>query len=57
VVSLYVAKGLWRGEIPYAKYMLDSVIREQLMKMLTWHVGISTGFTQSPGKHGRRPKH
>jgi len=52
-VSPYVAKGLWREELTYAKYMLDVVIREQLMKMLTWYFGIKTGFKKSPGKLGK----
>ncbi len=52
-VCPYVAKGLWRGEIPYARHMLDEVLREQLMKMLTWHIGARTGFSQDPGKHGK----
>jgi aminoglycoside 6-adenylyltransferase len=52
-VSAYVAKGLWREEIVYARHMLDNFVREQLMKMLTWHVGIKTGFTVGPGKFGK----
>jgi aminoglycoside 6-adenylyltransferase len=55
-VSTYVAKGLWREEIIYAKYLLDNAIREQLMKMLTWHVGIRTQFAQGPGKFGKHLK-
>ena len=51
--SPYVAKGLWRQELTYAKYMLDVVIREQLMKMLTWYFGIKTDFNKSPGKLGK----
>ncbi len=52
-VSPYVAKGLWRQEILYARHMLDQVVREQLMKMLVWHIGIQTGFSCNPGKQGR----
>jgi len=52
-VSTYVAKGLWRREIPYAKYMLDVVVREQLMKMLMWQIGVQTQFTINPGKFGK----
>jgi aminoglycoside 6-adenylyltransferase len=52
-VSPYAAKGLWRGELTYAKYMLDVVIREQLMKMLTWYFGMKTAFKKSPGKQGK----
>ena len=55
-VCPYVAKGLWREEIIYAKHMLDQVIREQLMKMLTWHMGVKTQFLRSPGKLGKHLK-
>ena len=51
-VSPYVAKGLWRHEIIYAKHML-LYVREQLMKMLDWYVGMRTGFQESPGKMGK----
>jgi aminoglycoside 6-adenylyltransferase len=52
-VSLYVAKGLWRQEIVYAKHMLDLYVREELMKMLNWYVGMKTDFQKSPGKLGK----
>ena len=52
-VSAYVAKGLWREEITYARSMLDQVLREELMKMLNWYIGVKTGFSQNPGKHGK----
>jgi aminoglycoside 6-adenylyltransferase len=52
-VCPYVAKGLWREEIPYAKHMLDQVVREQLTKMLTWHIGVKTQFLRNPGKLGK----
>lgn len=55
-VSAYVAKGLWRAEILYAKFMLDQVVREQLMKMLMWYVGVKNGFRRSPGKVGKHFK-
>jgi aminoglycoside 6-adenylyltransferase len=52
-VSPYVAKGLWRREIVYARHMLDHYVREQLMKMLEWYVGIHTDFKETPGKLGK----
>lgn len=52
-VCPYVAKGLWRREIVYAKQMLDQVVRDQLMRMLTWYVGVQSGFRASPGKFGK----
>jgi aminoglycoside 6-adenylyltransferase len=52
-VCPYAAKGLWRGELTYARYMLDTFVREQLMKMLSWYVGVKTDFQKSPGKEGK----
>jgi len=49
----YVAKGLWRAELIYAKVMLDTHMREQLLKMLTWYFGVQTNFQRSPGKLGK----
>lgn len=49
----YAAKGLWRGELTYARFVLDTLIREELMKMLTWYFGVRTNFEQSPGKFGK----
>ncbi|MFZ5912519.1 MAG: aminoglycoside 6-adenylyltransferase [Chloroflexota bacterium] len=51
--SPYVAKGLWRGELTYAKYILEEVIRPELMKMLVWYFGLRTAFKKSPGKAGK----
>ena len=52
-VSPYVAKGLWREEQPYARHILDNVLRAELMRMLTWYIGMHTGFKISPGKDGK----
>ena len=52
-VSVYVAKGLWRDELTYTKHLLDVFVREQLMKMLIWYVGVETDFQKSPGKMGK----
>ena len=62
-VAPYVAKGLARGEILYAHYLIETALRQQLMKMLTWLFGIKTGFKRTPGKAGKHfhevfsPKH
>ncbi len=52
-VCPYVAKGLWREEIIYAKHMLDQIVREELMKMLVWYIGVKTRFLRNPGKLGK----
>lgn len=52
-VSPYVAKGIWRDELPYAKEMFEGPVRDMLMKMLQWHIGIKTNFSKSAGKCGK----
>ncbi len=52
-VCSYAAKGLWRDEPAYAKRMMEAHVRDQLIRMLGWHVGIKSGFTKNPGKFGR----
>jgi aminoglycoside 6-adenylyltransferase len=52
-VCPYVAKGLWREEFAYARTFLDPVVRDQLMKMLTWYIGVQTRFQVNPGKFGK----
>jgi aminoglycoside 6-adenylyltransferase len=51
-VATYVAKGLARDEILFAKRMVE-IMRDQLMKMLTWDFGIKTGFRRNTGKVGK----
>ncbi|WP_239618148.1 aminoglycoside 6-adenylyltransferase [Cohnella mopanensis] len=51
--STNVAKGLWRKELPYAKYMLDEVVRDALVTLLTWYVGMNNDWSVNTGKAGR----
>jgi aminoglycoside 6-adenylyltransferase len=53
-VSPYVAKALARGQILYAKRLLEDPLRVQLMKALTWLFGFRTDFRRSAGKGGSR---
>ena len=48
-----VAKGLWREEMPYVQDMLNYCIRPELVKMLSWKIGIITDFSCSVGKSGK----
>jgi aminoglycoside 6-adenylyltransferase len=48
-----VAKGLWRGEIPYVMDMINYCIRPQLIRLLEWKIGFDTNFTVSTGKSGK----
>jgi aminoglycoside 6-adenylyltransferase len=49
----YVAKGIWRDELPYALFTFDRYGRDMLMEMVSWYIGISTNFSVSSGKHGK----
>jgi len=48
-----VAKGLYRGEIPYVQDMVNFHVRKQLEKLLSWKVGILTDFSVNIGKSGK----
>ena len=48
-----VAKGLWREEVTYAQDMINFVVRKELEKVLSWRIGLLTGFDVSIGKSGK----
>lgn len=50
-VSLYVVKGIKRGQLLYA-YDHVTIMRAMLRKMLSWEVGYKTDFTVNAGKSG-----
>lgn len=45
-----VAKGLWRGEMPYVMDMVNLYIRPMLTRLLEWKIGADTGFSVNVGK-------
>ena len=48
-----VAKGIARDELPYAMWMYNVVVRNMLVKMIEWYIGINTDFSLSAGKMGK----
>jgi aminoglycoside 6-adenylyltransferase len=52
-VSTYVAKGIRRRQIMYAKHHMETTVRPMFLKMLEWYVGVQTIFSVSPGEHGK----
>ena len=52
----YVAKGLWRDELPYAKHAMETLVRPQVMKMVTWDAAARTGYRTALGKWGKHLK-
>ncbi len=53
LVATYVAKGLWREEILFAKAHMHDPLRTMLLKMLEWQVGAETDASVSIGKCGK----
>ena len=52
-VSTYVAKGLARGQIIYAREILETTVRPMLMKLVGWKIGRENNFSVSIGKAGK----
>ncbi|GKU77646.1 aminoglycoside 6-adenylyltransferase [Paenibacillus sp. L3-i20] len=52
-VNTYIAKGLWRGELYYSKFHLEGPVREMLIYMLDWYIGVSSNYESNPGKLGK----
>jgi len=50
-VSAYVAKGLLRKELFYALDHFNQILRPELLRMISWEVGIREGFNFSLGKN------
>ncbi len=51
---VYVAKGLFRRELNYAKAMLDDTIRfDKLLPLLNWYIGVTRGWNINTGLHGK----
>ena len=51
--STNVAKGIWRQELSYARWMYDVIVRECILKMLSWYIGIHHDWQVNPGTHGK----
>lgn len=48
-----LAKGIWRDELPYVKYMQDVIIRDALNKLLDWYGAMLHGWKITPGSYGK----
>jgi aminoglycoside 6-adenylyltransferase len=52
--ATYVPKYLWRDELPFAKYMLDNVMRyDYLHQVVEWYIGLQHDWSVNPGPHGK----
>ncbi|PMC36672.1 aminoglycoside 6-adenylyltransferase [Bacillus sp. UMB0899] len=57
MVSTYVVKGLARGEILFAIDHLHEIARPNLLRMMSWKIGVDRGFTFSLGKNYKFIQH
>lgn len=53
LVSTYIVKGLLRGELLFANWHMEQILRKELLRMLSWHVGATRGYPVNVGKHHR----
>jgi aminoglycoside 6-adenylyltransferase len=51
--STNVAKGLWREELCYAKTMYEVVVRDSIINMLSWYIGMNHNWRINTGKWGK----
>ena len=49
--ATYVVKGLCRREILFFFYYMNDIVRKELLRMISWLVGIEQGFHFSLGKN------
>ncbi len=52
-VSTYVAKGLLRGELLFANWHFEQILRKELHRMLGYLAGVKKGFPLNTGKHDK----
>jgi aminoglycoside 6-adenylyltransferase len=57
MVSTYVVKGLARKEILFAMDHLHEIVRSNLLRMMSWQIGLERGFSFSVGKNYKYIKH
>lgn len=52
-IQTYVAKGVRRDELPYAKHMMDGILIDCVIRLLQWYVGLKHDWRINPGKCGK----
>ncbi len=49
----HIPKTIWRQKLPLLKFYIEACLRDALVMMLSWEIGIRTGWTCSVGKKGK----
>ncbi|MBZ9687466.1 aminoglycoside 6-adenylyltransferase [Clostridium estertheticum] len=50
-IQTYVAKSLWRDELPFAKYTFDVILIDCIQKLLSWYIGEEYNWNINVGKY------
>lgn len=50
-IQTYVAKAIWRDELPFAKYTFDVILIDCIQKLLSWHIGEEYNWNINAGKY------
>ncbi|NLK44758.1 MAG: aminoglycoside 6-adenylyltransferase [Tissierellia bacterium] len=52
-IQTYVAKGIWRDELPLAKYMFDVILIDCIRRLVSWYIGEKYEWKINVGKSGK----
>ena len=52
-IGSHIPKTIWRKQLPLLKYYIESWLRQILIMMLEWEIGIRTGWNKSIGYKGK----
>ncbi|MBB6218128.1 aminoglycoside 6-adenylyltransferase [Anaerosolibacter carboniphilus] len=52
-IQTYIAKAIWRDELPLAKYMFDVILIDCIRTILSWYIGINYDWNINVGKCGK----
>lgn len=49
----HIPKTIWRRKLPLLKFFIEACLRESVVMMLGWEIGIRTGWEKSLGSQGK----
>jgi aminoglycoside 6-adenylyltransferase len=52
-IGSHIPKTIWRKQLPLLKFYIEGWLREPVQLMLSWEIGLKTGFSKSIGAKGK----
>lgn len=52
-ITSHIPKAIWRKQLPLLKFYIEGWLREPIHLMLSWEIGLKTGFNKSIGFKGK----